>query len=726
MLILQIGWVPVTTKFRHLYYILQYLGFRWLLFRIFYSLKMRLGYFSWRLPSGQWQDSRYALAAYLKNSSLIDDARYHVYRRSESPLFFFDSQDLARYQPFFTDWDRDEINPLKQSAKIAQGIYRLFSHQDVVSTFPPKWNCNPISNATVPAHLHWSKIDDFASGDIKVIWEQSRFTFAYDLVRAYARTQDEYYPQLFWQLFEDWYQHNPPLQGVNWKCGQEISFRVMAWCFALYGFLKSPSTTGARLHRLSQAIAVSGERVALNLSYALSQSNNHGISEALCLWTIGVLFPEFKAASQWERIGRAELEKQGRELIYDDGAFAQQSVNYHRVMLHDYLWVMRLGDIVKQPFTTNLKNRVDRASQFLYQLQDLESGQLPYYGAIDGALVLPLSNCDFRDFRPVVQAIYYLVHQARCFPPGLFDEDLLWLFGEESLTSPLSPPTQTDLNARDSGYYTIRRGENFAFTRCGSFFHRPSHADLLHLDLWWQGQNIAIDPGTYSYNAPSPWDRGLDCTRYHNTVTVDNLDQMVRGSKFLWLPWIVGKETQRQYDDQGNLIYWEGSHNGYHRLSAPVNYHRAVLNLEGDSWLVIDRLTSQSCHDYAVNWLFPDLPSDFQAQEKRLVLQTPKGKYHVSADAIESLGQVDLLTADPNSPRGWRSPYYYTQSPAISYQLSVANVDNAIFWSFFSPYITQIAATQKSIVIDGLTRPYELKLGCGNAPLIENPILTNS
>ncbi|MFP3472466.1 heparinase II/III family protein, partial [Micrococcus sp. SIMBA_144] len=78
-------------------------------------------------------------------------------------------------------------------------------------------------------------IGDLSSdfGDIKWIWELSRFSFVYPLVRAYTTTKDEKYAIDFWEMFEDFVKHNPPELGANYKCGQEMSFRIMAWTFGL-------------------------------------------------------------------------------------------------------------------------------------------------------------------------------------------------------------------------------------------------------------------------------------------------------------------------------------------------------------------------------------------------------------------------------------------------------------------------------------------------------------
>src|SRR6185369_9740255 len=101
----------------------------------------------------------------------------------------------------------------------------------------------------------------------------SRFGFAYALARAYWRTGDEAHAEMFWRAAEDWRAKNPPQLGPNWKCGQETSFRVMAWCFALHALLDARATTASRVASLARMIAVSAERIAANFDYALSQRN---------------------------------------------------------------------------------------------------------------------------------------------------------------------------------------------------------------------------------------------------------------------------------------------------------------------------------------------------------------------------------------------------------------------------------------------------------------------
>jgi hypothetical protein len=661
----------------------RYLGPRWLAYRLSYAARLRTGALRRRIPALDW--AAQPLAQFLRDPQLADPGSYLTYQRSQlAPAFFFAAAQRQAYQRCFANWDGGPTTPLGVSAELVQGKLRYFEHTSADIGFPPDWHTNSFTGQRSPADQHWSEIDDFGQGDIKVIWEPSRFSFVYALVRAYWRTGDERYAEIFWELVEDWREHNPPQLGLNWKCGQETSFRVMAWCFGLYGFLHAEMTSPGRVAALAQMIAVSGRRVAANLEYALSQRNNHGISEAVGLWTIGVLFPELRLAEQWRNQGRQVLEALGRELIYADGAFVQHSMNYHRLMLHDYVWALRLGELQGSPFSDLLKARVGQAADFLYQAQDVASGHVPNYGHNDGALILPLNNCDYRDFRPVIQAARYLCTQTRCYGDGPWDEDLLWLFGSDATHAPIEAAKRSDLQADIGGYYTLRADTGFAFVRCANFRDRPSQADMLHVDLWWRGQNIALDAGTYSYNAPDPWNNALASTRYHNTVTVDDLDQMDKAGKFLWLPWLRARVRNHMRSSSGILAYWEGEHNGYQRLKSPVSHRRSVLKLGNEHWLVLDALDGRATHRYRLHWLAADLPYEWDSDSGSVKLHTPAGDYYMQMSTPTPACMHTLIRADAHSPRGWWSAYYNVREPALSVDL-VAQADSVFFWTLFGP-----------------------------------------
>ncbi len=91
--------------------------------------------------------------------------------------------------------------------------------------------------------------------------------------------------------------------------------------------------------------------------------------------------------------------------------------------------------------------------------------------------------------------------------------------------------------------WTMLQTNSWGSVRAVKYQDRPAQADQLHVELWWQGINIACDPGTYRYTAPPPWNNGLARTGVHNTVMVDGQEQMIRAGRFLWLDWAQAEKS---------------------------------------------------------------------------------------------------------------------------------------------------------------------------------------
>ncbi len=660
--------------------VVRTLGLPWLVRRTLHAAQMRTGLTRLRTPAATWDEL--PLGELLRGRDLVDPRALLAYRRERASAFFFQPADRDLFAPLLRAWDASAAESvLDEADALVAGEFRYFSDRTVNLGRPPAWHRNPFTGHELARDAHWSVIGDFGGDDIKVVWEPSRFGAAYALVRAYWRTGDERYPECFWRLVESWYAQNPPQTGANWKCGQETTFRVMAWCFALHGFLDSPATTPERTAMLMQMIAMSGRRIEANIAYALNQQNNHGVSEGAGLFTIGTLFPEFAGADRWRERGRAILERLGRELVYDDGAFAQQSFNYQRLMLHDYLWSIRLGDIAGAPLSAELRARINASARLLWYAQDEGTGRVPVYGANDGALILPLDGCGYDDYRPVVQAVSMLAAGVRQYDAGPWDEPLLWLFGPRALEAPLAKEERPPFVSTASGYAVLRDRDSHVIVRSAERFrHRPSHADLLHVDLWWRGVNIAVDPGTCSYNDASIPDAGFDRTRHHNTLTVDGRDQMDRVSRFLWAPWATGRT--RAIDPSTG--YWEAEHHGYQRLRQPATHRRAVARLGGDVWAVADTLLSAGAHDVRLHWLLPDFPYELDEAQGRLRLETPSGPFWIALWSSTPTGKVRVSRAE-NDGTGWRSRRYGSREPALALTLECAAATTARFVTVFAP-----------------------------------------
>ncbi len=670
------------------------LGLRWSAFRLAYAFRHRSGLIRLQMPQYAWTDR--PLATWLKKSIPSDSTAYAEWRKTNAPKFFFDKM----YREIHLA-NRDINVAVQEADRILNGEIKFFSHEYQRTGFPPNWHKDNFSHVTLsdsegslpqsseilrsqrtlPQNdmtQHWSQISDDSATDIKFIWEPNRFAFVYTLVRAYAATNDEKYPQAFWQLIQDWAEHNPPNTGANWKDGQEISLRLMAWTFGFYAFIHSPSTTSQQISQFTQLVAAQTERIHANIDYAISTRSNHTISEAFGLWMVGLLFPELKDSEKYFSLGQKLLEEEAAKQIFPDGSYAMYSLNYHRFILHLYLYVIRLGELNQSPISNLVFQKITNSITYLSHLIDPSTGQMPVYGSNDGALVLPLNNCDFTDYRPLLQLGSVITKGERMFEEGEWDEDVFWLCGEEFTAKKEERGKKLsglralsgESSFPDGGTYILRNTNSRAIIRCTDYQSRPSHADQLHMDLWIHGHNIACDAGTYLYSGEGIWRNGLARTSAHNTVTLDGKDQMFMASRFTWTDWAKGKVLQH-----GENI-WVGEQDGY----KPVTHKRTVMSLDGDRWLVIDNLDANEPHQYTLHWLLSDNP--FAENKNSIHLKYESSVYKVQTGLLGGEAKFSTVRADPNSTRGWRSRYYGYKEPAISL-LFEANQPRACFWTFF-------------------------------------------
>ena len=103
---------------------------------------------------------------------------------------------------------------------------------------------------------------------------------------------------------------------------------------------------------------------------------------------------------------------------------------------------------------------------------------------------------------------------------------------------------------------------NFAALRCGTIRDRFSQIDMLHLDVWWRGQNVLTDGRELPLGEPR-WHNHFLRTESHNTVMVDGLDQMVHFRQFKTIYWTEASLLRFEDNEQWTLA--EGEHYGFDR-----------------------------------------------------------------------------------------------------------------------------------------------------------------
>ncbi len=597
---------------------------------------------------------------------------------------------------------------LAEANEIVAGKVRLFGGEpvDLQLTIPgtlAHWTAYETNPSLLSTH-HPS------SSDIKLFWEPARFGWAFCLGRAYHLTQDEKYAGTFWQNFEIFTGANPPYLGPNWTSGQEVALRVMAFAWAVQAFADSPSSTIERNTALAGAVAHHALRIVPTLVYARSQQNNHLLTEAAGLLTAGLALPDHPDASQWQALGWKWLNEGLQAQINSYGEYAQHSTNYQRLMLQVVLWVNQLiasNDFAQQPggvshlrWPRQTNEAIIRSIHWLLALLDSGSGRTPNLGANDGAYIYPLTVCAFADYRPVLNAA------ARAFlnydlPRGNWDEMALW-FG-----IPLDNRKYIQL-PRYLGDQLYGK-DSWACLRTAQFTIRPSHADQLHVDLWWRSLNVAQDAGTYLYNGEPPWDNGLTTALVHNTVTVNGRDQFTRAGRFLYLDWFNAYRRGKLEADPNILQRVRGRHWGYWRQG--VRHERTVTAYADGHWQVQDELLplrmpwEKRPLTFRLHWLLPDW--EWQAGRREAIfeirLKSPHGwvtlavgdesrttnnGYRITlvraGEIVYNSGPDGQRDAGEAEIRGWASPTYGVKIPALSLAIEMKSVNDVQFNSEFN------------------------------------------
>jgi len=516
---------------------------------------------------------------------------------------------------------------------------------------------------------HWSQLDYHAGNseheDIKYTWEPARFGWAIRLGQAFLITGKEAYANHFWNKYSTFRDQNPLNLGPNWESSQEIALRLIAWVVALHLIAESKTMTEKNLLRVNRDIADHAARIMPSLSYAKAQNNNHILSEAAGLYTAGTFLFHHHDAEKWREIGLKIFEQAIQRQIDENGEYIQHSTNYHRFMLTISIWMMQLAAFNDTELKEITISKIQQAIFWISNLLDPQSGKVPNLGHNDGSLILPFSICNFNDYRPIIQAASALFLKDTLFEQGIYNDLAFWMGIEitENKDDPHNQPHRSPRIGNDTSWATLRAAH---------YESRPAHADQLHVDLWFKGNNILLDAGTYQYNAPPPWNNGLAKTCVHNTITLANSDQMTRGGRFLWLDWAQAHISE--YDKK----HITAAHDGYLRVGAV--HARELLNINNSHWRVVDRLLKLKAAKDAVkidmNWLMPDW--NFIISDNRILLDAPFGKIQlaikVKVNRKDLSPQITIYRAgraidDPKNTKpllGWYSPTYGIKEPALS------------------------------------------------------------
>ena len=488
------------------------------------------------------------------------------------------------------------------------------------------------------------------------LWNESinrHFHFS-TLAGAYWNTGDERYVEALVEHWMDWIRRNPPplMSSGNRTAMTNCTFQTLTtgirleriWPDAMYRCLGSSHFTSDVIVTIAKSVADQARHLKKNTT-----GGNWLTEESMGMYTAGMLFPEFKEATEWRRLAIERLNRQLDEDVYPDGMEVELAAGYSNWVIANFTHLLEraamngLSDEIPEDFLT----RLERAYNYhLYAM--MPNGTIP--GLNDSG------NANVKG---------HLTNAYELFPQR---ED--FLFGA-TLGARGKQPVATSYAFPYSGHFVMRssweKDAVYALLDSGPFGYGHQHEDKLTFVLYAHGRQLILDPGNYSYDR-SKWRRYVLGTHSHNTIMVDGEGQKRRGNRrtYVWpKPWDTptpaGDDTVWFSDDKADFV--RGSYrDGYGKNAALDLVHtRAMIFAKPDYFIILDTLTppGEDEHEYTSLFHLDDEAAELDPETLRISTKSAgKANVHVMPAPVPGLaarvakGEEDPVQGWANGP--WR------------------------------------------------------------------------
>ncbi len=688
----------------------------------------------------------------LFDGSLRSTADLHThFRERTSPKFFASFTDpQATIDELRRRWPGDEDQIVKRADRILAGYFDLLGYRNLSFGNPVDWHLEPVAGKRAPL-VHWSRLnylDADLFGDKKITWELNRHQYFVTLGQAYWLTGNERYAQTFAEHVNSWMDQNPPKLGVNWASSLEVAFRSIAWIWALHFFKKSDALTAGTFAALCKFLYLNARHLETFLSTYFSP-NTHLTGEALGLFYLGALMPEFKESARWRDKGLEILLAQLPRHVQSDGVYFEQSSYYHRYTTDFYLHLRVLlsnaGAAVPPALDEKLRLLLDH---LMYITRP--DGTTPLFGDDDGGRLLGFFNGPANDFRATLATGAALFERADYkFVAGDAVEDALWLLGppkkEQVRKGGLPPLVQSkqqrgqaplpDLFSFDQitaaepekqsvafpagGYYVMRDGwtadSNYLLFDCGPHGTDNcghAHADALSFELAVNGRTLLVDPGTYTYTGSKEMRNWFRSSAAHNTLTVDDESSSVSDGPFSWKT--IARSECSSWITEESFDYVSASHDGFMRLSEPAKHTRSILFVKHGYWVVHDVVETSGAHELQAWFHLDPLVSPLPVKDNTVRIVSENG-------GVPILKMVAFAkNIEWSRENGWVSECYGEKKKASVVSISVLAKGSEELVVFLLPdgagvreiespngraFEIEIAGRRDVLKIDGKNRP---------------------
>lgn len=461
-----------------------------------------------------------------------------------------------------------------------------------------------------------------------------------DLAHAFAVTGERSYLDA-WQDLVAAYDRQVP---VGTEPSEVSARRIQNWLYAWQRFRAAPHYPGLR-PGLEAALAQRLRADAEHLAAHLTKERNHRTLELYTLLLVAVAGGDRHQARRVLDL----LAENAASDIWADGVHRECSADYHCLVLRSLLGAIGIATDEWLTVPSGLMAAAHRACDVALHLQ-----------RPDG-ITPALSDGDEGHYAELLELGAELLERP----------DLRWAASGGRAGT---PPSERNVTFPIGGYVIQRSGwgdgtrpyrnERFAVIDIGPLGDGGhGHYDQLAVELYAAGHPLVVDPGRYTYAEDAEgWRHRFKGTAAHNTVTVDGLDQVPYRRSKPKGPQPVARLVTRLSSTGLDVVVGEATspcHDATHT--------RTVALVDGDHWLVHDRLRAPTAHRYQARWHLPAAAwqaTELSCTDGHWLVRSPTAWLEIPCHC----GTVELED-------GWVSPRYGVKHPAPVVVITASGAD---------------------------------------------------
>lgn len=432
--------------------------------------------------------------------------------------------------------------------------------------------------------------------DEEFIFQLNRHRYFICLGQAFWIKQNDIYVITFINQLLDWINENIDIKNADRKVWRtlETGLRADYWVRAMSFFISHPLITDEIKEKFFLALSVHANHLATNPKEGFSIKSNWGVMEYAGLYVLSHVLKNEEYKKKAIYFLKMALHTQ----IHDDGMQWEASTMYHNEVLDAYFEVLRVDKLYNdEVFSEDEKNIIkNMAFATLYhtypnhhQILTGDSDDTDVRDLLSrGALLFKDSSLKFAGYREL-------------------DFESAWLFGPEGIDfyeKLEAKEISGGLMAfHESGEAIWRNSYNedssFIYFRNTSLGGGHGHQDKLHIEIWFEGEEILRDSGRFTYKDIDERYR-LKGSQIHNVPIINNTEYAECRDSWIYksLPASMGNT----FVIKENMLLFEGFHCGY--MNIGVLLRRRVVTPTSDIVIISDEIIGNKDHVLSQHFAF--------------------------------------------------------------------------------------------------------------------------